>query len=841
VTENIPPIHDAGSTHRLLLDLALAISLEDRADVLCRRFLSTLFEHIQVRCAQGYAALELKPVMHVPGDEAVVLVPDNSTTRQLLSRHADETPAAMRHFPVADNATLIIHCDTWSLSETDSHQFMRILDKLGSALQQSQNRLGEIERSRRLSLATHAGGIGVWEYKLSSQTLNWDEEMFRLFEVDPAQFSGGIDDFRRWLDPADAADVVTLLGNLIKLDLKEPAEYQFRITTPGGVTKKLAGYASLTTAQDGSAQIIGVNYDITELELARTQSLYRSQLENLLITLSMKMVRADATEIDYLTTEALRDVGQFVGADRAYRMDYLFDERIIRNTHEWCRDGITPEIDNLQNVPIDDIPLWVNTHTSGLPFYCTRVSELPEDNVLRNILEPQQIRSIVTIPLIDNDRCTGFIGFDAVHQERHWTEVDITILKLLAELLVNAERRRGHEQALQEANAALRNSRDTAERLANDARAANEAKSRFVARVSHEIRTPLHAIMGLTDIALEHVDDRRSRQTLHAIHDAGATLLEIINDILDFSKVEANEITIEKVVFSPADILEKLSRMFLPLAKQQGLELIVNLDDSGHMPRIGDALRIRQILHNFVSNAIKFTSMGSVSVSATVKDEDLLFSVTDTGIGIASADQPRLFDAFYQVDDRDSRSYSGTGLGLTIAHQLANKLDATIAVASEKGKGSTFTLQLRAPRAAIQATEDIAADGAPVKSRPLSILLAEDDPINQQLTKAFLASSHCLLDIVPNGAAAVDAVRNHDFDLILLDCQMPVMDGYAATAQIRELSGPRTPIVAITASALEQDKQRCLQADMDDVLTKPFSKRELLRLIERWTATPATD
>ncbi|HBX37069.1 MAG TPA: hypothetical protein DEG76_07205, partial [Pseudohongiella sp.] len=137
-----------------------------------------------------------------------------------------------------------------------------------------------------------------------------------------------------------------------------------------------------------------------------------------------------------------------------------------------------------------------------------------------------------------------------------------------------------------------------------------------------------------------------------------------------------------KVVFSPADILEKLSRMFLPLAKQQGLELIVNLDDSGHMPRIGDALRIRQILHNFVSNAIKFTSMGSVSVSATVKDEDLLFSVTDTGIGIASTDQPRLFDAFYQVDDRDSRSYSGTGLGLTIAHQLANKLDATIAVSS---------------------------------------------------------------------------------------------------------------------------------------------------------------
>ncbi|HBX37068.1 MAG TPA: hybrid sensor histidine kinase/response regulator, partial [Pseudohongiella sp.] len=158
-----------------------------------------------------------------------------------------------------------------------------------------------------------------------------------------------------------------------------------------------------------------------------------------------------------------------------------------------------------------------------------------------------------------------------------------------------------------------------------------------------------------------------------------------------------------------------------------------------------------------------------------------------------------------------------------------------------KGKGSTFTLQLRAPRAAIPATEDIAVDGAPVKSRPLSILLAEDDPINQQLTKAFLASSHCLLDIVPNGAAAVDAVRNHDFDLILLDCQMPVMDGYAATAQIRQLSGPRTPIVAITASALEQDKQRCLQADMDDVLTKPFSKRELLRLIERWTATPATD
>jgi PAS domain S-box-containing protein len=403
-------------------------------------------------------------------------------------------------------------------------------------------------------------------------------------------------------------------------------------------------------------------------------------------------------------------------------------------------------------------------------------------------------------------------------------------------------KRKAMERALRQTSKELSIARDQALEASN-------LKSAFVANISHELRTPLCAILGMTELLTYGELSDEQQEIVQMLKDSSQALLSIVNDVLDLSKIEAGKMSLDTAPFNLIFLVQECARALALGAREKGLFLKTNVDHRIPEIVVGDASRVRQTLLNLIGNSIKFTEVGGITVELSSESEvedsvSVRFSVTDTGIGISPEEQHLLFQPFTQVDGSDSRKYSGTGLGLSISKHFVEMMQGRIGVESKKGEGTVFWFVIPFKKCEQEAGSKAPSlvDAASLSSvfSGRNILLVEDNVILQKLLVKQLGNVGARVQVVSSGVEAVKAVETADFDIILMDCQLPEMDGFEATEAIRKFEsdrGNRTPIIALTAGVLAGDRERCLNVGMDDYLSKPTSMKQLLEKLEIWMPT----
>lgn len=537
----------------------------------------------------------------------------------------------------------------------------------------------------------------------------------------------------------------------------------------------------------------------------------------------------------------LAALGTAANVDRCYLFQIhahpLLGTPAMSQTAEWNSGAATAQIQNpqLQNFAFEEngYGRWLPELLAGHVISGT-VGEFPAAE--QPMLIAQEIRSLVVVPIFTGEQLTGFMGFDACHEDREWKPWEISILRSAAANI-------GLRQVVQNEADALRLARDEAHHAALAAETANRAKSTFLATMSHEIRTPLNAVIGMASLLETTALDAQQREFADTILSSSHFLLELITDILDYSRIESGQIDLLLEPFTLGELCREAFELVRPATRGKALEMVCNL--APHLPSQleGDRARIRQILVNLLSNAVKFTPSGRVSLSVAGHRDaaarwHLAFEVADSGIGIAPDAIGRLFVPFVQADSSTTRRHGGSGLGLAISKRFAEAMGGDITAQSTPGEGSTFRVALvlngvgeSAARAAAESTNpaDPTAEVAAAPFAALRVLVAEDNRNNQRVIALHLQRFGITADLVADGLQAVAAARSTPYDIIFLDLHMPVMDGLQACREIRALGQAHRPsIVALTANAFQDDRDAASAAGMDEYLAKPITK-ELLR------------
>ncbi|MEN2281463.1 PAS domain S-box protein [Algoriphagus sp. SE2] len=759
-----------------------------------------------------------------------------------------------------------------------------------------------------------------------------------------------------WWAKSIHPDDLHILDDIIK-EVNENKEYtkEYRIKTPSQKIKWVQNKGKLIFEDGEPVRMNGILVDITDRK--ETEALLESQeqLKNILIDISSTYINIDLEEVDERINASLEKIGAFVDADRAYIFSYDLNAFTCSCTHEWCARGISQEIENTQNVPLEYVPQWYEVHSKGQSFSVEDVSLLKEKGMqgLYEILEPQGIKSLIAIPMMFKDDLMGFVGFDSVNKQHTYSKKEVELLFVFAQMLVNVQKRKQSEKRLFQQEEKFRNiisnmnlgllevdleenvlhanqtfckmagwelkdlvgkkaidlllnesdkqrllskseSRKTGIsdsyelkyqrpngefrwwfisgapnyndkndligsigihlditdqkrleeeliRQREEAEKSKRAKETFFANMSHEIRTPMNAIVGMGEQLAKTDLNNQQIKYIQAIQNSASHLMVIIKDILDLSKLEAGKMTIESIGFRPKNLIEHAFGMVNERAESKGLEFSVqNFDDRIWEVLIGDPIRISQIILNLLSNAIKFTEKGKVNlqcdlVSENSREQKIKFTVEDTGIGMEESFINSNFEKYVQEDTTITRKYGGTGLGLSITKELIQLMEGRMQIESKKGIGSKISVELNL----LKGNEDDLPKDIPISINHASfkgkkILIVDDNEFNRLVASTILEQHDMITESAVNGEDAVNAVRMNSYDLILMDVQMPVMDGIKATKIIREELGSAVPIIALTAFAMKGDKEKYLSKGMNGFLAKPFQENELLHLLSEF-------
>lgn len=783
------------------------------------------------------------------------------------------------------------------------------------------------------------------EYKISFIT----PSLLTVFEVSPEAFSNDFSLWKKIIVPEDDHVVKTIEESLTK---RHSFEVSYRIKTPSGQIKWVNNRGKYILDAHGTPiRLDGVVIDKTKEYTVQDTLNQELRLQEALIDIASTYINLDPKDVENTIHHSLEKMGLFVNADRAYIFDYNFDKGTTSNTYEWCNKGISPEIENLQDIPVDYLPQWVSQHKKGEALYIPDVSALEDtgDGGLKSILEPQGIKSLIAIPMIDGKELIGFVGFDSVLEHYIYSEKEKRLLFLFGQMLINIRNRQRWDDHIRIQEEKYRNiianmnlgllevnlddqiifanqsfcdisgyslgelkgkkaaslfvAKDSIEVISeknkkralnisdgyeievknknghtrwwfvsgapnyNDkgqligsigihlditdqkqleqelakaksfAEAAAKAKELFLANMSHEIRTPLNVIIGMIrQLTKENLTEDQHFYVKQS-ESSAKHLLTILNNVLDIAKIESGDMEILSHHFSPSALMYNVHSIMYSQAMDKNLSFILNVPPDIHPVLIGDDTRLRQVLINLIGNAIKFTHQGRIMLNAEVVHQTstyqtIAFEVSDTGIGMSAQFITRIFDKFSQEQNASNRKYEGTGLGMAISHDLIQLMGGKMKVTSVKDEGTSINFILTFP---LGNADQLISKSQHIKEdtyQGYTALLVEDNEMNRFIAMQSLDFLGFTTIQAENGKIAIEHIKQNKFDLILMDIQMPIMDGVEATTYIREVLKLKTPIIALTANAFKHDIELYLNKGMNDYVTKPYDEQDFFRKIE---------